>query len=51
MPENKIITYIKSFREGTLILIIVALSILMSLLTSSFFDNWKYSSNSIEFCN
>lgn len=36
MPENKIITYIKSFREGTLILIIVALSILMSLLTSSF---------------
>ncbi len=36
MPENKFLNYIKSFREGTLILIIVALSIVMSILSSSF---------------
>ncbi len=36
MPNNRIVTFFKSFREGTLILIIVLLSILMSILSSSF---------------
>lgn len=36
MPENSFIKFIKSFREGTLILIIIILSVLMSFLSSSF---------------
>ena len=36
MSQNRIIKFIKSFREGTLILIILALSILMSCMSEVF---------------
>ena len=36
MLDNKVVKFINSFREGTLILIIVALSIFMTFMASSF---------------